>query len=103
MRRSTVGFAAVALAVFVAIAIAADKPVQSKSRFLHGLAKGQSVLLKDLGTSYEIDLLPIDAAKLGQEVMEIGDDYVVIRDTTGFRETRVPVYSIKSIVKMKVR
>ena len=103
MRRSTVGFVAVALAVFVAMAIAADRPVQNKSRFLHGLTKGQSVLLKDLGTNYEIDLLPNDAAKLGQEVAEIGDDYVLIRDITGFRETRVPVNAIKAIVKMKMK
>ena len=103
MRRSTVGIAAVALVVFLAMAVAADRPVQSKSRFLHGLSKGQSVLLKDLGTNYEINVMPDDGAKLGQEVVEIGDDYVVIRDITGYRETRVPVHSIKSIVKMKMR
>ena len=103
MRRSTVGFVGVALAVIVGLAFAADRPIQNKSRFLHGLTKGQSVLLKDLGTMYEIDLLPNDAAKFGQEVVEIGDDYVVIRDITGFRETRVSVSSIRAIVKMKVK
>ena len=103
MRRSTVSIAAVALAVFVSMAIAAERPVQNKSRFLHGLTKGQSVLLKDLGSCYEINVMPDDAGKLGQEVTEIGDDYVVIRDITGFRETRVPVNAIKAIVKMKMK
>ena len=103
MRRSTVGVAALALAVIVGLAVGADRPIQNKSRFLHGLTKGQSVLLKDLGTNYEIDLLPNDAARFGHEVVEIGDDYVGIRDITGFRETRVPVNAIKSIVKMKMR
>jgi hypothetical protein len=40
--------------------------------------------------------------RLGHRVIEVGTDYVVVVDVAGVTETRIPIYSIKSIVRIKV-
>ena len=39
---------------------------------------------------------------LGQKVIEVGVDYVVVEDAAGVTDTRIPVTSIKAITKLKV-
>ena len=38
----------------------------------------------------------------GFKVMEIGADYVVIQDVAGVTESRIPLWSIKAITRLKV-
>lgn len=75
---------------------------QEKTRkgFLSVLKEGQSVSVKEVGGRFEITL--IKDVKLGQKVVEVGTDYVVVEDVAGVTETRIPVYSIKSIVRVRV-
>lgn len=84
------------------LAVACLSPVasgQEKSRkgFLSVLKEGQAVVLKEAAGRYEITLM-----EGGHKVIEIGPDYVVVEDIAGVTETRIPVYSIKSIARIKV-
>ncbi len=63
-----------------------------------GLKVGRPVVLKDEGVAYEIDVMD-DQPSTGQEVAEVGGDYLVIKDVAGV-ETRIPVTSIKAIVRI---
>lgn len=72
---------------------------QEKGRksFLSVLKEGQAVVLKEAAGRYEITLM-----EGAHKVIEVGPDYVVVEDLAGVTETRIPVYSIKSITRMKV-
>ena len=93
------------IAVFLsAFLVIASSPATGQDRprkgFLSVLKEGQSVSVKEVAGRYEITL--IKDVKLGQKVIEVGSDYIVVEDAAGITETRIPVYSIKSIVKLKV-
>ncbi len=74
-----------------------DKP---RKGFLLALKEGQSIVLKENAGRYEITLM--EDVRLGHTVIEVGPDYVVVEDVAKVTETRIPVYSIKGIVKIKV-
>jgi len=74
-----------------------DKP---RKGFFSVLKEGQSVSVKDVGGRFDITL--IRDVKLGQKVIEVGNDYIVVEDVAGVTETRIPVYSIRSIVRLKL-
>ena len=97
-------FATLSLAV-ISLALVAAKPdhEEPQRRFLDGVQQGQSLLLKDLGASYEIRILLGQEASLGHTVVEIGSDFVLLRDIAGIREIRIPIYSIKAIVTLNVK
>lgn len=71
---------------------------QEKGRksFLSLLKEGQGIVLKESAGRYEITLM-----EGGHKVIEVGPDYVVIEDLAGVTETRISVYSIKSIARIK--
>ena len=60
------------------------------------LRVGQAVNLKDVGPAYEISMFDNDLP-LSHTVIEVGDDYVVVRDIAKVAETRIPIYAIKSV------
>ena len=72
---------------------------QDKGRkgFLSVLKEGQAVVLKETAGRYEITLM-----EGGHKVIEVGPDYVVVEDIAGVTETRIPIFSIKSIARIKV-
>lgn len=91
----------IAVLLCAALAIACLSPAangQEKGRkgFLSVLKAGQAIVVKEVGGRYEITLM--DG---GHKVIEIGPDYVVVEDIAGVTETRIPVYSIKSITRIK--
>jgi hypothetical protein len=63
-----------------------------------GLRAGQPVVLKDLGTAYEVSTM--GGEKTGQVIVEVGDDYLVVKDEIGAVETRIPVTSVKAVVRI---
>ncbi len=73
-----------------------DKPSKG---FLSALKEGQSVSVKEVAGRYDITMMT--DMRLGHTVKEIGNDYLVVEDAAGLTETRIPVFSIKSIVKLK--
>ena len=72
---------------------------QEKARkgFLSVLKEGQAIVVKEVAGRYEITLM-----EGGHKVIEVGPDYVVVEDIAGVTETRISVYSIKCITRIKV-
>lgn len=70
---------------------------KGQKSFLSVLKEGQCVVLKEAAGRYELTLM-----EGGHKVIEVGPDYVVVEDIAGVTETRIPVYSIKSINRIKV-
>ena len=73
---------------------------QPRKRFLSVLKEGQGVSLKETAGRFELTVMK--DLPLGHKVIEVGADYVVVEDVVGVTETRIPIYSIKSIVNLKV-
>lgn len=91
-------FAVLLCATLVLACLSPEASGQEKGRkgFLSALKEGQGVVLKESAGRYEITLM--DG---GHKVIEVGPDYVVVEDLAGVSETRIPVYSIKSIARIK--
>lgn len=90
----------VLIALWIAFACAAAGNGQEKARkgFLSILKEGRFVSLKEVGGKFEITLM--EDLKGGPKVVEVGGDYISIEDAAGFTEVRIPIYSIKSVVKV---
>ncbi len=73
--------------------------VKQGQGFLAALREGQLLNIRENAGRYEITLM--NDLKIGQKVIEVGADYLVIEDFSGVTETRIHVTSIKSIVKLK--
>jgi hypothetical protein len=65
------------------------------------LHAGQAVNLQDSGNGYEISFLKNGPETLGHRVVEVFSDCVVIEDIAGVNQTRIPIYSVKSVVVTK--
>ena len=88
----------VAACIFNASAQSPDKP----AGFLTTLKKGQSAIVKEIAGRFEINVMDGALEPLTHKIIAVADDYVVVEDIAGVTETRVPVYSIKTIVRLKV-
>ena len=98
--------AAIILAVVAIHYSGAAHPVAeekaTKTSFLAHLKPGQPVSLTEKDGRYEIGLYPLTYQPLGHKVIEIGPDYVVLRDLVGITDTIVSVYGIKAIKVLRV-
>jgi hypothetical protein len=65
------------------------------------LKVGQPVALKDRGHSFEIRVMDGDTGT--HTVIEIGDDYIVLRDVAEVEECRIPIYAIRAVVHFKTK
>ncbi|QDU80467.1 hypothetical protein Pla110_21970 [Polystyrenella longa] len=86
--------------VGVAVVYGAQEAPKPKGIFSM-LTAGQSVDLKNEGAAYTICTYDGDAPT-SHTVLEVGEDYVILRDIAGVTETAVSVYSVKSIEKVKL-
>ncbi len=78
-------------------------PQEKGKTFLSGLKVGQALQIKEVSGRFDITLLDeLPALRVGYKVLEVGSDYVLVEDATGITELRIPVYSIKSITKLKL-
>lgn len=94
------------LTVFIAIAlgtmsVSGQAPSEPRPTFLSALKKGQNVMLKEAAGRFEIGMFDEEIEPLSHKVIEVGTDFLTIEDITGVTETRLPIYSIKSIVRLK--
>ena len=87
--------------VAVAVALGAEDVKKSKGVF-STLKVGQNVTLKDEKAAFTISFFDEDLP-LAHKVIEIGEDYVVIRDVVGIKETTIPVYALKAVEKIRVK
>jgi hypothetical protein len=91
----------VAVVALVAVALGADETKKPKGVF-SALKVGQSVSLKDDGSAFTITFFEPELLQ-SHKVIEVGNDYVVLRDIAEVTETTVPLYSIKGIVKVRTK
>jgi hypothetical protein len=87
-----------ALGIFSALGQA---PAQPRG-VLGVLHAGQAASVKESGGRYEISLFENGPEMLGYKVVEVGTDYLVVEDIAGVSETRIPIFSVKSVVTLKV-
>lgn len=72
---------------------------QPQANFLSLLKTGQELALKEVAGRFEISLM--DDLPLSHKITAIGPDFLVVEDTAGVTEIRIPIYSIKSTVKIR--
>jgi hypothetical protein len=96
MPRSIIAVLLCAAFVLGCLSPAASGQEKGRKGFLSALKEGQSVVLKEAAGRYDLTLM-----EGGHKVIEVGPDFVVVEDLAGITETRIPVYSIKSITRIK--
>jgi hypothetical protein len=102
MRRSIIFLALTAIIALSAFAVSGQAPESPRQGLLSALKEGQSVTVKQMGGRYEITAMDNIPAPLGHTVIEIGPDWLTVEDIAGIIETRIPLYSITAIVRLKV-
>ncbi len=99
--RTWMSLTAVVAALALSSSFAVEPPKKSKGIF-SSLKLGQPVTLKDMGAGYSLSFFE-EGLQLTHTVVEIGEDYVVVRDIAGVTDTMVPVYSLKGILRMRTK
>jgi hypothetical protein len=89
-----------AISMIVVGSQAEDHP--TKTTFLEWLKPGHPVSLEEKQGRYQLGLYPENIRPLSHSVVEVGRDYVVLRDFPGVTDTVIPVYSIASIKILRI-
>jgi hypothetical protein len=79
-------------------AASGQPPAPQGSGVLGVLNRGQHVAVQESGARFEINAFVGSGNFLGSEVVDLGSDFVVLRDLTGVTETRIPITSIKAVI-----
>jgi hypothetical protein len=93
------------IGIVVLVAVVASLGAQNakKPRNVFSTLKvGQSVSLKDHGSAWSISFFD-DEIRLSHTVVEVGEDFVVVRDIAGVKDTTVPVFAVKAIEKVRLK
>lgn len=101
MKRPTFGLVVCAIVAVGTITVTGQTSDKPRLGFLSALKAGQSVTVKEVTGRFEI-LIDDSLTELSHKIIEVGPDVVAVEDIGGLIETRIPVYSIKSIVRIKV-
>ena len=64
------------------------------------LKVGDNVGLKDLGERYQISVLDKGILQ-SHKIIEVGDDFIVLEDVAEVTRITIPVYAVKSVVRLK--
>ena len=75
---------------------------ENEKQFLAVLKEGESVSLKEVSGRYEIQIYDGFPGAQSNKVLEVASDHIVVQDISGLAETHIPVFSIMSIVRMKL-
>ena len=98
--------AAVSIAVLVLVTFStvskSDNDAKARRGLFTTLRVGQSANLKDVGTAYEISTFDNDLP-LSHTVVEIGEDYLVMRDIANVIDTRIAIYAVKSVSHIRTK
>ena len=98
------GFAVVALLVALLLTplFAQQEQPPKVSGVFSNLKAGQALNVKETGERYLLTVIDGDS-KLPQPhtILEVGSDFVVVKDFTGLNETRIPITSVKAVVHFK--
>jgi hypothetical protein len=99
MKRPSASVLSIVAVSLISLALVAAQPDGDppKTGIFANLRKGQEIGLKDVGTSFEVTILADQPGPLGFTILEVGQDFLVLRDIAGIQEVRIPIYAIKSI------
>ena len=90
------------LLLCMTISVMAQAPAEKRSSILDVLKVNQKVSLKEISGRYLISLFDGLPDAQGYTVKAIEADYLVIEDIIAVNLIHIPVYSIKSIVRVKL-
>jgi len=99
-RASTFWLAMLAVIGIMALCSFGASPAEeraAKATFLERLKLGQPITITEKDGRYEIGMFYKDMRPLAHNIVEIGQDYLVVRDIVGVTDTVIPVYSIKAV------
>ena len=101
MRRVIIGIVLLGMVVLASsLAFSQRGEEHGRRGVLSVLSKGQAVSLKDVGGRYEIGIIS-NVGMLGYKVLEVGSDYLVVKDIAEVTELHIPIYSIKAVSILK--
>jgi hypothetical protein len=90
----------IVLFIYTLPASKAVVPQAQRVGFFAPFDKGQKVAVKETPQGFEITASDFD---MGYIITEVGSDYIVVEDMAKVTETRIPMYSIRSIKTIKVK
>lgn len=93
----TIGLVALLALAALHVASLGQAPTKANG-VLSVLHAGQAAVLTDTPDGFEISILANDNSQLSHQVVEVGSDFVVVRDVTKIRETRIPLWSVKAVI-----
>lgn len=100
MRKSVLVVAVLMVVMIVSSAMSNPGASASGRGVLSVLRVGQTVVIKDIGDKFEIE---ISARKLvsNYKVVEVGRDYLVLSNKPKLLELRIPLSSVKRVMHLK--
>jgi hypothetical protein len=101
MRNAIIASTITALLALGIFSASGQAPTQFRGA-LSILQPGQPITIKEANSRYEISIFDNGPELLGHKVVEVGTDYLVVQDVAGISETRIPIFSVKSVVTLKV-
>ena len=88
----------IVILLLVGILVVASGQAPAKTHgVLSVLHAGQPLSLAATDGGYRLNLFQGGPEVLGHKVVEVGANFVVVEDTAGIQQLRIPVYSIKSV------
>lgn len=95
--------AAVALGLAGMFSTASPQPRPAARRtILSTLKVGQSVAVRDRNGLYEVSTMD-EAGPMTHKVIEVGDDYLGVRDEAGVIDSRIPVTAVRAVIHVKTK
>jgi hypothetical protein len=102
-RKIAVLLVVAALLVTALFSTATSQPTPAVRRTVFSSLKvGQPVNLKDKGALFEISTID-ESTPLSHKVVEVGDDFVVLRDEAGVVERCIPVTAVRAVTHSKIK
>jgi len=89
--------------VLLFIAIAFILGADQKPKVFASLKIGQSVTLEDEDSNITISYFDDDKLPSTHTIIDMGDNFIVVRDIADVTETTILIYSIKQIVKIRTQ
>ena len=101
MNRSTCSLVLVAAIAVCIVSASAQAPGKPRQGFLSTLKKDQPVILKEVAGRFEISVMVEALEPQTHKIIAVEADHLLVEDIAAVSETRIPIFSIKSIVTIK--
>jgi len=102
MSRNIVILIAVAALAGLFSTATSQPPPAARRTVFSTLKAGQSVPLKERAGLYEVGTVD-EGGPLTHKVVEIGDDYLVLKEDAGTVESRIPVTAVRAVIHVKTK